>query len=154
MATSSTAYIEHNRKQHLFIKYTFAILVDLTVLNLFAEYSDYVHLSSFSLALLAAILLQLLLQITLKIEHKVAEYFKKKEGIKAKILRGISTWAILFISKLVMLKVIEVVFGDKIHFSGPIHGAVAFIVVIITMILAEQVIIKINQALRDKPDEF
>jgi hypothetical protein len=76
-----TAYIEHNRRQHIFIKYTFAILVDITILNLFNEYWDYVTLSSFSISLVAAILLQLLLQITLNIEHKVAAYFKRKEGL-------------------------------------------------------------------------
>ena len=150
--TESKAYIEHNRRQHLFVKYTFAVLIDLTVLNLFDEYCDYVTLSSFSISLLAAIILQLLLQITLKIEHKVAEYFKQKEGLSAKIMRGISTWAILFISKLAMLKTIEVLFPVHVHFTGPIHGAVAFIAVIIVMILAEQLIVKINKSLRDKEE--
>lgn len=144
------AYKEHNKRQHLFIKYTFAILVDLTILNLFDEYSEFVTLSSFSISLVAAILLQLLLQITLKVEHKVADYFKSKEGLQAKILRGISTWGILFISKLIMLKTIEVLFPINIHFGGPIHGAVAFIAVIVAMILAEQGVMKINHLLRDK----
>ena len=144
------AYIEHNRRQHMFIKYTFAILVDLTILNLFDEYCDFVTLSSFSISLVAAILLQLLLQITLKIEHKVADYFKSKEGLRAKVLRALSTWGILFISKLVMLKAIEIAFPVNIHFTGPIHGAVSFIAVIVAMILAEQAIMKINRLLKDK----
>lgn len=143
-------YKEHNKRQHLFIKYTFAILVDLTILNLFDEFCEYVTLSSFSISLIAAILLQLLLQITLKIEHKVAEYFKQKEGLSAKLLRGVSTWGILFISKLVMLKAIEVLFPVNIHFTGPIHGAVAFIAVIVAIIVAEQAVMTINHALRDK----
>ena len=144
------AYIEHNRRQHIFIKYTFAILVDLTILNLFDEYCEFVTLSSFSISLVAAILLQLLLQITLKIEHKVADYFKSKEGLRAKVLRALSTWGILFISKLVMLKAIEIAFPVNIHFTGPIHGAVSFIAVIVAMILAEQAIMKINRLLKDK----
>ena len=149
-----TPHIQHNKRQHTFIKYTFAILVDLTVLNLFAEYWDYVTISSFTISLIAAVFLQFLLQMTLNIEHKVAGYFQKQEGLRAKILRGLSAWGILFISKLVMLKTMEVLFPLNLHFSGPIHGAVAFIAVIITMILAEQMIMKINQALRDKPEEF
>ena len=144
------AYVEHNRRQHMFIKYTFAILVDLTILNLFDEYCEFVTLSSFSISLVAAILLQLLLQITLKIEHKVADYFKSKEGLGAKVLRALSTWGILFISKLVMLKAIEIAFPVNIHFTGPIHGAVSFIAVIVAMILAEQAIMKINRLLKDK----
>ncbi|MDF1883971.1 hypothetical protein JHD49_08480 [Sulfurimonas sp. SAG-AH-194-C21] len=149
-----TPYIEHNKRQHTFIKYTFAVLVDLTVLNLFAEYWDYVTISSFTVSLVAAIFLQFLLQVTLNLEHKVASYFKKQDGFKAKFLRVFSAWGILFISKLIMLKAIEILFPLNINFSGPIHGAVSFIAVIITMILAEQVIVKINQALRDKPEEF
>jgi hypothetical protein len=145
-----TAYIEHNRRQHIFIKYTFAILVDITILNLFNEYWDYVTLSSFSISLVAAILLQLLLQITLNIEHKVAAYFKRKEGLQAKILRILSAWGILFISKLVMLKIIEIVFPVSIQFTGPIHGAVSFITVVVVMILAEQSIMKVNRLLKDK----
>jgi hypothetical protein len=145
-----TAYIEHNRRQHIFIKYTFAILVDITILNLFNEYWDYVTLSSFSISLVAAILLQLLLQITLNIEYKVAAYFKRKEGLQAKILRILSAWGILFISKLVMLKIIEIVFPVSIQFTGPIHGAVSFITVVVVMILAEQSIMKVNRLLKDK----
>ncbi len=147
-------YTELNKRQHTFIKYTFAILVDLTILNLFAEYWDYVTISSFSVSLIAAILLQFLLQATLSVEHKVADYFKSMEGFKAKLLRGLSTWGVLFISKLIMLKTIEFLFPVNIHFSGPVHGAIAFITVIVAMILSEQAIIKINQSLREKSEEF
>ena len=146
----SARYVAYNYKQFLFIRYTFAILVDLMVLNLFDEYWDYVTLSSFTISLLAAIFLQGLLQVTLKIEHYVAEYFKRKEGLLFKVLRGASTWAILFISKLAMLESLELLFPKNIHFSGPIHGAIAFIVVIIAIIVAEQAVIKVNKSLADK----
>ncbi|MDQ7045112.1 MAG: hypothetical protein Q9M32_04280 [Sulfurimonas sp.] len=39
------AFKEFNRKQHYFVFYSFAILVDLTVLNLFDQYWDNVHTS-------------------------------------------------------------------------------------------------------------
>jgi len=146
----SGRYVAYDYKQFLFIRYTFAILVDLMVLNLFDEYWDYVTLSSFTISLLAAIFLQGLLQVTLKIEHYVAEYFKRKEGLLFKVLRGASTWAILFISKLAMLESLELLFPKNIHFTGPIHGAIAFIVVIIAIIVAEQAFIKVNKSLADK----
>ena len=53
-----------------------------------------------------------------------------------------------------MLKTIEFLFPVNIHFSGPVHGAIAFITVIVAMILSEQAIIKINQSLREKSEEF
>ncbi len=128
----------HSRHQQLFLRFTFAVLVDLTVLNLFNEFWDLVHIELFSISLLAAILLQVLLQVTLKIEHYVGEYFKKFSSLKAKILRGLSTWAILFVSKLIILKALSLAFGEALHFSGPIHGVLSFIVVVIAIIIAEQ----------------
>ena len=134
-------------RQRLFIKYVLAILVDLTVLNLFDQYWDHVHIESFSVSLLAAALLQFLLQLTIALEHKVAEYFKKKDGLKHKIARGLSTWAILFISKLVILQAINFSFGDSVLFTGRVHGLVAFIIVIIAMVIAEQSVTKVYRAL-------
>ena len=101
----------------------------------------------FSVSLLAAMLLQVLLQITIAIEHRVANYFKGKSGSKAKILRGISTWGILFASKLIILEAINISFGDSVSFGGPIHGLVAFIVVVVAIILAEQIFLWINRSL-------
>ncbi|OUS18191.1 hypothetical protein A9Q88_01355 [Gammaproteobacteria bacterium 50_400_T64] len=134
-------------RQRLFIKYVLAILVDLTVLNLFDQYWDHVHIESFSVSLLAAALLQFLLQLTIALEHNVAEYFKKKDGLKHRIARGLSTWAILFISKLVILQAINFSFGDSVLFTGHVHGLIAFIIVIIAMVIAEQSVTKVYRTL-------
>ncbi len=88
--------------------------------------------------MLAALLLQSLFRVTIHIEHRDDNYFKKQSGLKDKILRGLSTWGILFGSKFVILEAINIAFGDEVLFSGPIHGLVAFIVVIIAIIVAEQ----------------
>ena len=135
-----------SRHQLLFFRYTFAVLVDLTVLNLFNEYWDYVYIKYFSVSLLAAILLQLLLKVTIAIEHRVASYFKKP-GLRAKILRGLSGWTILFVSKLIILEAINFSFGDSVVFSGPVHGLVAFIIVVIAIIIAEQAMLWVYRSL-------
>lgn len=137
----------HSRKQKLFIRYFTAILVDLTVLNLFDEYWDYVVIESFTISLLAALLLQILLQITIKIEHRIAAYFKSKPGTLAKVLRVVSAWAVLFGSKFAILEAINIAFGDQVLFGGPYHGIVAFIVVIVVMLAAELAAKKVNKSL-------
>lgn len=137
----------YSRRQKIFLSFTFAVLVDLTVLNLFDQFWDYVYIEHFSISLLAALLLQSLLRVTISIEHRVASYFKKQSGLKARILRGLSTWGILFGSKLVILEAINIAFGDEVLFTGPIHGLIAFIVVIIAIIIAEQIFIKIYRSL-------
>lgn len=143
MTTATPDTKEFSKRQILFTRYFTAILIDLTVLNLFNEYSDNVQIKSFTISLLAAVVLQLMLQITFKIEHGVGSHFMKK-GRKG--LRIFSAWALLFGSKFAILWVLEVFFGDKIMFLGVFHGIVTFIIVILTMLAAEALIRWITHA--------
>jgi hypothetical protein len=76
------------------------------------------------------------------IEHRVAGYFNKKPGLRPKILRYVSAWGILFISKLVVLWAIDLFFGSSILFIGLLHGVVAFILVVIVIIVVEQTFVR------------
>lgn len=138
----------YNTKQQLFVRYFTAILIDLTVLNLFDEYWDLVIIESFTTSLFAAILLQILLKITLKVEHHIGGYFQSKSGVIAKILRILSAWGVLFGSKFVILEAVNIAFGDQVLFTGPVHGIVAFIVVVVVMLIAEVAIFKLNKSLK------
>jgi len=134
-------------KQQVFLKYLTFTLVDLTVLNFFAEYWDQVTISAFHISLLVAIILQVLLKMTLSLEHKLGEYFASHESLKMKITRIFSTWFILFASKFVMLGVLQFVFGDAIVFSGAYHGVVAFIVLVVVILLVEYLVTRIYESL-------
>lgn len=133
--------------QQFFNRLILFVLVDLVVLGLFNEYWELVVIDSFSIALIAALLLQILLKLTLVFEHKVAAYFNKKSGIMPKVMRFISAWAILFVSKLLMLQAISYAFGEHVQFLGPWHGVVAFIAVVVGILIAEAIIRKIFKAL-------
>jgi len=136
-----------SKRQQLFLRYTFFVLIDLTVLNLFNEYWEAVFIESFSISLLAALLLSVLLQTTIAIEHRVAKIFTGKADLKAKIFRLLSTWFILFSSKLIILEVINISFGKDVVFSGPIQGLITFIVVVTAIIAAEQLFLWIYRSL-------
>jgi len=133
--------------QKLFIRYFTAILIDLVVLNLFVEYSQYVDVDSFTISLLAAVLLQVLLKLTLAVEHRIAAYFNAKKGGFAKFMRYLSAWLVLFGSKFVILEALAFAFGAKVHFGGPIHGLVMLIVVVVVMLIAEEVIVRLVRRL-------
>lgn len=135
------------RRQQVFFRYMLMILVDLTVLNLFNEYWDRVQFDSFSISLMTAILLQLLLQLAVAAEHRVANYFKSKQGVMAKVLRALSTWFVLFVSKVIILKAISIFMGDQVSFIGRWHGVVPFVLVVITIIAAEQAVARLYRAL-------
>ena len=134
-------------RQRLFVRYFIAILIDLIVLNLFAEYWDRVHVGAFTLSLIAAVLLQVLLKVTLAIEHRVRAYFHARRGVMVRVLRMASAWTILFLSKFVMLGVIDFAFGESIRFDGPLHGARPFIAMLVAMLVAEELFIRLYRRL-------
>ena len=138
---------EISNSQKLFVRYLVAVLIDLTVLNLFDEFWDLVTIEPFSVSVLAAILLQVLLKATLVLEHKVAAYFNAKSGGFAKFMRFFTAWLILFGSKFVMLGAIDFAFGDDVLFTGPLHGVVSFIVVVMVMLAAEEIGVRIYRRL-------
>jgi hypothetical protein len=138
---------EPSSRQKLFLRYFNAILIDLVVLNLFAEYWHHVVVDSFTISLLTALLLQILLKLTLHIEHRVADYFNAKPGKLAVYLRFFSAWLILFLSKLIILGAINFAFGSEVDFGGPLHGVLSFIAVVLVMLVAEEAVVRFYQRL-------
>jgi hypothetical protein len=134
-------------KQRVFVRYFTAILIDLVVLGLFAEYWEWVAVDSFTIALLAAMLLQLLLKLTIAVEHKVAVFFNARPGGFNKFMRFFCAWLVLFLSKFVILEALIFVFGDNVHFGGPLHGVVALIAVVTVMLVAEELIVRFYRRL-------
>ena len=146
----SVASRSFSLRQLLFLKYTFFVLVDLAVLGLFNQYWELVYIETFTVAILTAMLLQFLMQLALKVEHIAADYFfGGKTGTHIKVMRGVSAWAIIFVSKLIILEAISLAFGDSVVFSGPVHGVVSFIVVVVGIIVAEQTFLWIYRSLGD-----
>jgi hypothetical protein len=138
-----------SNKQRLFVRYFTAILIDLVVLNLFAEYWKNVFIDTFTTSLLAAIVLQVLLKLTVAIEHRVAAFFNARSGGLMKFLRFFCAWLVLFGSKFVILEAIAQLFGDDVRFYGAFHGVVALIVVIVAMLVAEEAIVRLYRKLGD-----
>ena len=134
-------------RQHFFLRYFMFILIDVVVLNLLAEHWDKVEIDSFTVSLLAAFLMQVLLKLTLQLEHRVAGHFKKKPGHSAKVMRVLATWAILLISKLIILKIIDLLFGDALMFHGP-HHILVFIIVVVAILVAEELVARFVRWIR------
>ena len=136
-----------SNKQRLFVRYFTAILIDLVVLNLFAEFTNKVLLDSFTTSLLAAVVLQILLKLTIAVEHRVGAFFKARPGGFMKFMRFFCAWLVLFGSKFVILEAISFAFGDSVRFVGAFHGIVTLIVVVIAMLVAEELIVRLYRKL-------
>ena len=139
-----------SNRQRLFVRYFTGVLIDLVVLNLFAEYSKNVYVDTFTTSLLAAIVLQLLLKLTIAIEHRVGAFFKARPGGFMRFLRFFFAWLVLFGSKFVILEAIVQLFGDDVRFLGAFHGIVTLIVVVVVMLIAEEVVVRFYRKLGDR----
>ena len=130
-------------RQRRFLRAVLFTLIDLTVLNLFAQYWGLITITSFSVSLLTAILLQSLLKTTLAIEHRIADYFRPREGRGAVVGRVLATWVVLFSSKFVILEVVDIVLGDRVDLGG----LIPFILLVVVMLAAEAIVDRIYKAL-------
>jgi hypothetical protein len=133
--------------QRLFVRYFTGTLIDLVVLNLFAEYWDRVMISSFTVSLAAAVVLQVLLKGTIAVEHWVAGFFKGGSGGLNTFLRFFFAWLVLFGSKFVILEALSTLFGKNVHFTGALHGIVPLIIVVVAMLLVEEAVVRFYRRL-------
>jgi hypothetical protein len=138
----------YSDRQRIFLLYFVGALIDLVVLGLFAEYTDKVYVDTFTTMLLASIVLQLLLKATIAVEHKVAAYWKSKgkSGFNT-FMRFFCAWLVLFGSKFVILEALAFAFEKDIHFTGVFHGIVWLIIVVVTMIIVEELVVRFYRKL-------
>ena len=139
-----------NNSQRLFLVYIICTLVDMTILNIYAEFTHSVYVESFSITIFIAIFLQLFIVLTRHTEHKISNFFGNKKGLLTKIKYFLSIWALLFFSKVLMLQGANLIFGDKINFYGMFDGLLAFIILILSFLLGEYLLTKVYRALESK----
>ena len=65
------------------------------------------------------------------LEHRVASYFRGKQGLVWRALGLISVFSILFLSKFVILELVNIVFGDDVELGHFIE----IVAVILTMLV-------------------
>ena len=134
-------------RQRLFVLFFTGTLIDLVILGLFDEFSDNVFVDSFTTMLLAAIVMQILLKATIAVEHRVLARFKGKAGKAWTSLKFFVAWLILFGSKFVILEALAIVFGDRVRFEGLWHGILWLIAVAVTMVVVEEMIVRLYRKL-------
>ena len=131
------------RRQLIFFSWTKDVLIYVIVLNLFVEYVEKVVIDSFTISIFTAILLKALLDVILGLEHRVAHFFEARPGKLSKFLRIMSTWVILFLSKFLILEVVDLVFGDHVELGK----FVQVLSLVIALMVAREVVQRIYMAL-------
>lgn len=119
--------------QRHFVSWAVDILIGVVVLNLFIEYFPDVIAESFLLSMLTAVLLKVMLAVIGRLEHRVSAYFKRRSGAAARILRVLAVWAILFVSKFVILEAVALIFRGSVQLGGFLE----IVALIIALMVAE-----------------
>ena len=115
---TATATISITRKQALFSEWAAFLLADVVVLNLLVEFVPSIVIDSFYISILTAIFLRLLLEVAIQLEHRVAAYIRARDSKTLRVLGPLAMFLILFASKLVILELVDIVFGDHVDLGG------------------------------------
>ncbi len=126
----SPTLITITNAQRRFASWMTDVLVYTVVLNLFVEWVPGVEIESFTISIFTAVVLKLLLDLILHYEHVTSAWFDRREGAAWRVLDAVATLGILFLSKFVILEVIDIVFGDEVDL-GYIFEVILLVVALI-----------------------
>jgi len=143
-----TTQVDVTRAQRRFAAWMTDVLVYIVVLNLFVEFNDAIVIESFWISILTSVLLVALLDVVVAFEDRVREYFRAKGSAIFRALGITATFAILFTSKLLILEIVNFVFGDQVELGH----FVDVLVLIITMMAARAIVGKIYVGLGPSVD--
>ena len=123
-------------RQLAFAAIIVGILVNICILNLFVEHVDEVVIDSFSISMLTATLLSVMVWAVARFEHRVSQYFGRRSGRVWKVAGFLAVWGILFLSKFVILEVVDIVFGDHVELGHLLE----VILLVLAMLVAQRLI--------------
>ena len=94
------------------------LFVYVVVLNLAIEYVPSVISEGFTLSLLTAALLKVALEVVLLLKGRVLAMLRASTTRTGKVAAALALWAVAAGSKLVVLALVDVVFGDAVSLGG------------------------------------
>mgnify|MGYP000942247176 FL=1 len=94
------------------------VFVYTVVLNLAVEYVPAVISEGFTLSLLTAVLLKVALELVLRAKGWVVGRYHAARTPGGKVVAGLGLWGVAVGSKLVVLKLVDLVFGDRVSLGG------------------------------------
>jgi hypothetical protein len=121
------------------------VLVYTVVLNLFVEYNSAIIIDSFTISIFTAAVLKTMLDVLTVAEHKVGQFF----GEYNKWLGYIAMWLVLFLSKFVILEVIDIIFGEHVELGKFLDIVFLIITMMVVRELAARIYLRLGDAASD-----
>jgi hypothetical protein len=94
------------------------LFVYVVVLNLAIEYVPSVISESFTLSLLTAALLKIALELAILLKSEILTRLRAADTRRAKLAAAVSLWVVAAGSKLVVLEMVDLVFGNAVSLGG------------------------------------
>jgi hypothetical protein len=108
------------------------LFVYVVVLNLAIEYLPAVISESFTLSLLTAVLLKLSLEVVLRVKGVLLSRMRGATRRTAKAAAGLALWVVAAGSKLVVLWLIDIVFGGAVSLGGFLPVTILVVVLLLS----------------------
>jgi hypothetical protein len=90
----------------------------VVVLNLAIEYTPSIISESFTLSLLTAALLKVALEVVIWLKSEMLNRLRAADTRRAKLAAAVSLWVVAAGSKLVVLELVDLVFGEAVSLGG------------------------------------
>jgi hypothetical protein len=94
------------------------LFVYVVVLNLAIEYVPSVISEGFTLSLLTAVLLKVSLEVVITVKNKILVRLRAATSGRTKLVAALSLWVVAVGSKLLVLELVDLVFGDSVSLGG------------------------------------
>jgi hypothetical protein len=94
------------------------VFVYVVVLNLAIEYVPSVISEGFTLSLMTAVLLKVALELVILVKGQILTRLRAATSRRARLVAAVSLWAVAAGSKLVVLELVNLVFGDAVSLGG------------------------------------
>jgi hypothetical protein len=108
------------------------VFVYVVVLNLAVEYVPSVISEGFTLSLLTAVLLKVALEVVILLKGRIVVRLKAADSRRAKAGNGLLMWVVAAGSKLVVLGLVDLVFGDKVSLGGFVSVTLLVVVLLLS----------------------
>ena len=108
------------------------VFVYVVVLNLAIEYVPSVISEGFTLSLLTAVLLKVALEVVIFLKGRIVVRLKAADSRRAKAAIALLLWVVAVGSKLVVLALVDLVFGDKVSLGGFVSVTLLVVVLLLS----------------------
>lgn len=108
------------------------VFVYVVVLNLAIEYVPSVISEGFTLSLLTALLLKITLEVVILLKSHIVAGLRAASTRPVKAANGVALWVVAAGSKFVVLKLVDLIFGDLVSLGGFIPVTLLIVALLIS----------------------